>query len=112
MNKRAAKLGAVNSNFENPHGLPNPDHVTTAYDLAMIAKHAMENDMFRKLVTTVRYEIPPTNLKKDTRYLNSTNSFYQGMEGSNDLITVRGKKIPIAYEYVCRNKTEAIQNKQ
>ena len=113
MNKRAAKLGAVNSNFENPHGLPNPDHVTTAYDLAMIAKHAMENDMFRKLVTTVRYEIPPTNLKKDTRYLNSTNSFYQGMEGSNDLITVRGKKIPIAYEYVVgikRGYTEQAMN--
>lgn len=113
MNKRAAELGAVNSNFENPHGLPNPDHVTTAYDLAMIAKHAMENDMFRKLVTTVRYEIPPTNLKKDTRYLNSTNSFYQGMEGSNDLITVRGKKIPIAYEYVVgikRGYTEQAMN--
>ncbi len=113
MNKRAAEMGAINSNFENPNGLPNPDHVTTAYDLAMIAKHAMKNDMFRKLVTTLRYEIPPTNLKKDTRYLNSTNSFYQGMEGSNDLITIRGKKVPIAYEYVVgikRGYTEQAMN--
>jgi D-alanyl-D-alanine carboxypeptidase (penicillin-binding protein 5/6) len=60
----------------------------------------MQNEMFRKIVTTKRYEIPPTNMKKDTRYLNSTNSFYQGIEGSNDLITIRGKKVPIAYEYV------------
>lgn len=113
MNKRAAEMGAINSNFENPNGLPNPDHVTTAFDLAMIAKHAMKNDMFRKLVTTLRYEIPPTNLKKDTRYLNSTNSFYQGMEGSNDLITIRGKKVPIAYEYIVgikRGYTEQAMN--
>lgn len=100
MNERAAEMGAINSNFVTPHGLPNNDHVTTAYDLAMIARYAMQNEMFRKIVTTKRYEIPPTNMKKDTRYLNSTNSFYQGIEGSNDLITVRGKKVPIAYEYV------------
>ena len=37
MNKRAKELGALNTNFVNPHGLADPDHVTTAYDLAMIA---------------------------------------------------------------------------
>ena len=100
MNTRAAEMGAINSNFENPHGLPNPNHLTTAYDLALIAKHAMMNETFRKIVKTTRYEIPPTNMKAETRYLNSTNSFYQGIEGCNDLITVRGKKVPIAYEYV------------
>ena len=30
MNERAAEMGAVNSNFENPHGLPNPNHLPTA----------------------------------------------------------------------------------
>jgi len=100
MNERAAEMGAINSNFENPHGLPNPDHLTTAYDLAMIAKFAMQNETFRKIVRTTRYEIPPTNVKSETRFLNSTNSFYAGMEGSNDLITIRGNKIPIAYDLV------------
>jgi len=100
MNERAAEMGAINSNFENPHGLPNPDHLTTAYDLAMIAKFAMQNETFRKIVKTTRYEIPPTNVKTETRYLNSTNSFYAGMEGSNDLITIRDKKMPIAYDLV------------
>lgn len=100
MNQRAAEMGAINSNFVNPHGLPNSDHLTTAYDLAIISKHAMQNEMFRKIVKTIRYEIPPTNKKTETRYLNSTNSFYQGMEGSNSLITVKGNKVPIAYEYV------------
>ncbi len=113
MNERAAEMGAINSNFENPHGLPNPDHLTTAYDLAMIAKYAMQNETFRKIVKTTRYEIPPTNLKKETRYLNSTNSFYAGMEGSNDLITIRGQKIPIAYDLVTgikRGFTEEAKN--
>lgn len=100
MNQRAAEMGAINSNFENPHGLPNSNHLTTAYDLAIISKQAMQNETFRKIVKTTRYEIPPTNKKTQTRYLNSTNSFYQGMEGSNSLITVKGNKIPIAYEYV------------
>lgn len=100
MNTRAAELGAVNSNFENPHGMPNKDHLTTAYDLALIAKQAMKNEVFRKIVKTLRYEIPPTNKKTETRYLNSTNSFYQGMAGSNTMITVKDKRVPIAYEYV------------
>ena len=113
MNERAAEMGAINSNFENPHGLPNPDHLTTAYDLAMIAKVAMQNETFRKIVKTTRYEIPPTNVKTETRYLNSTNSFYAGMEGSNDLITIRGQKIPIAYDLVTgikRGFTEEAMN--
>lgn len=100
MNEKAAEMGAINSNFVNPHGLPNPDHLTTAYDLAMIGRYAMNNETFRKIVKTVRYEIPPTNLKGETRYLNSTNSFYQGMQGSNTLIDIRGNRVPIAYEYV------------
>lgn len=38
MNKRAKELGAVDSNFVNPNGLPNEEHVTSAYDLAMIGR--------------------------------------------------------------------------
>ena len=36
MNERAKELGCVDSNFVNPNGLPNEDHYTSAYDLAMI----------------------------------------------------------------------------
>ena len=38
MNERAMEAGAMNSNFVNPHGLPDRNHYTTAYDLAMIAR--------------------------------------------------------------------------
>ena len=37
MNDTAKKIGALNSNFVNPHGLHHPEHYTTAYDLAIIS---------------------------------------------------------------------------
>jgi D-alanyl-D-alanine carboxypeptidase (penicillin-binding protein 5/6) len=52
MNKRAKEAGALDSHFVNPHGYHDPDHYTTAYDLAMIGRAAMENDFFRKVVST------------------------------------------------------------
>jgi len=48
MNKRAKDAGALNSHFMNPHGYHDPDHYTTAYDLAMIGRAAMNNEFFRE----------------------------------------------------------------
>ena len=58
MNERARQLGAVNTHFANPHGLPDDAHYTTAYDLALIAREAMGNDTFRRIVSTQRASIP------------------------------------------------------
>jgi D-alanyl-D-alanine carboxypeptidase len=58
MNARAKVIGAVNTHFVNPHGLPDDDHYTTAYDLALIAREAMGNESFRRLVSTSRATIP------------------------------------------------------
>lgn len=52
MNRRAKLLGAYNTNFTNPHGLPDEKHYTTAYDLAIISKHAMDNPVFAEIVAT------------------------------------------------------------
>lgn len=52
MNKKAAELGAVESHFNNPNGLPDPDHYSTAYDMALIARYAMQNPEFREIVST------------------------------------------------------------
>ncbi len=99
MNERAVEMGALNSNFANPHGLHHKDHISTAYDLAVIAKYAMKNPDFRRIVNTRRYEIPPTNIKTETRYLNSTNSLYHGISGSDSMIVLDGKQVPTAYEF-------------
>ena len=68
MNKRAAAAGALHTNFANANGLPNDEHVTTAYDMAMITKEALTNEQFRRIFATQQYEIPPTNMKSKPRY--------------------------------------------
>lgn len=55
MNERAAYLGASDTCFINPHGLPAEGHHTTARDLAIIASHAMQNPTFRTIVSTKYY---------------------------------------------------------
>ncbi|TRM11544.1 D-alanyl-D-alanine carboxypeptidase [Lentibacillus cibarius] len=50
------KIGVWDTNFENPHGLFNPNHVTTAADLAQITKYAMQNETFREIFGTVALE--------------------------------------------------------
>ncbi len=52
MNQKTKDLGLTNTNFTNPHGLDNSDHYTTAYDLAMISRAAMENKQFKNIVKT------------------------------------------------------------
>jgi D-alanyl-D-alanine carboxypeptidase (penicillin-binding protein 5/6) len=52
MNERALKIGAKNSHFVNPNGLTAAGHYTTAKDLALIAREAMKNPTFRKIVGT------------------------------------------------------------
>ena len=60
MNEKAASLGCVDSNFANPSGLNNPDHYTSAYDMALISKAAFENPTFVEIDSTTYYEIPKT----------------------------------------------------
>lgn len=55
MNERAKKIGAKSTNFTNPSGLPNDNHYTTAKDLCNIARYAMNNELFREIVSTKVY---------------------------------------------------------
>jgi serine-type D-Ala-D-Ala carboxypeptidase (penicillin-binding protein 5/6) len=55
MNHRAAELGATSSHFVNPNGLHDPSHYTTAHDLALIARAAMQQPFFRQIVGTIYY---------------------------------------------------------
>ena len=57
MNRRAQELGAFSSHFANPNGLHNKDHYTTPHDLALIARAAMEQPLFHKIVSTVNYTL-------------------------------------------------------
>jgi len=55
MNAKAKKLGARDTHFANPHGLHDPEHYSTAYDLALIAREAMRNPAFREIVASSAY---------------------------------------------------------
>lgn len=52
MNKKAREIGALNTSFKNPHGLDQPGHYSTAYDVALISRYALSYPFFRKLVST------------------------------------------------------------
>ncbi len=73
MNQRAQALGCKDTHFANPHGLHDDNHYTTAHDIYLIARAAMENDTFRTIVSTRSYEIPATNMHK-ARLFYSTNA--------------------------------------
>jgi D-alanyl-D-alanine carboxypeptidase len=52
MNERAKELGCVDSNFVNPNGLPDENHYTSAYDLAMIGRAFFSNEMLCQMTMT------------------------------------------------------------
>lgn len=70
MNQRARELGATDTHFNNASGLYDPEHYTTAYDLAMIGRACMQNTTLISIMKTLSYQIPPTNKTNETRYLN------------------------------------------
>jgi D-alanyl-D-alanine carboxypeptidase (penicillin-binding protein 5/6) len=57
MNRRARELGAVNTKYANPHGLTDPNHYTTAFDLCLIAKTCLRHPLFKSLVATKEKDV-------------------------------------------------------
>ncbi|MEZ5315435.1 MAG: D-alanyl-D-alanine carboxypeptidase family protein [Chlamydiales bacterium] len=76
VNEYLKKIGCLNTSFNNPHGLHHPDHFTTPYDLAIMTKKGLENPIFTKIVSTVRYNSPQTNLECE-RTFTQTNKLLQ-----------------------------------
>ncbi len=82
MNKKARELGARHSHFCNPHGLPAQGHMSSAYDLALLARYALRNPTFRALVSTRYYGF--VNPPWGEYHLHNTNRLlwsYQGADG-------------------------------
>ena len=74
MNKRAAELGCENTHFVNANGLPDPNHYTTAHDLARILAAAIQNKDFCRISGSASYTIPPTNMTPYSRDLENSNA--------------------------------------
>ncbi len=78
MNQRAKELGALNSNFVNPNGLPNEEHVTTAYDLAMIGRAFFENEILCKMTLTKQLHLYPSETQPDEIWENNSMAIIPG----------------------------------
>ena len=89
MNEKAREIGAKNTNFANASGLYSENSYTTAYDMALIAKYAMENDKFVEIVTTLVYTSDPTERHPNGILWTSINNmqkpgnedYYEGLKG-------------------------------
>lgn len=81
MNAKAAALGATNTHFVNPNGLHDPGHYTTPHDLALIARAAMQNPVFARIVAT-RTRTMPWPAKDEPRLLFNLNELLGGYPGA------------------------------
>ncbi len=65
MNEAAARYGCTRTHFVNSHGYHDDYHLSTARDLAIIAREAMQNAQFREIASLTAFTMPATNLSKE-----------------------------------------------
>lgn len=95
MNDKAKELGCKDTHFNNPHGLPDEEHWTSAYDIALISKEALKNDIFRMIVSTKRHTIPSTNKHDEETYLINHHKMLTNYQGDTQYL----------YDYCIGGKT-------
>ena len=96
MNQRAYELGCTNTHFNNPHGLHDESHYTTARDLSIITQAALKSENFRQIVDTYEYQLPDDNMRQNIPKLKTTNMLiYRSL--SNTLYYPRAHGIKTGY---------------
>lgn len=78
MNKKAKEIGLTNTNFVTPHGLDDPNHYTTAYELAKLTDYALKNETIAKIVDTKEIGI---TINDRTVNISNTNELLGSIEG-------------------------------
>ncbi len=91
MNEKARELGCTNTNFTNPHGLPDDNHYTSAHDLGLIACAAMNNDIVKEIVSTQKVLISNEGYDYQRVILNK-NKILKQFDGANGVKTGYTKK--------------------
>lgn len=94
MQAKAKSIQAFDTTPKSPHGLDTPGQLSSAYDLALIARAAMERSDFRKIVKTKRYTFPksgPKNVNRKIKNLNKLLFTYPGTLGVKTGWTTRGQ---------------------
>lgn len=78
MNLRAKEIGCTDTNFVNTNGLHDPNHYTSAYDLALISSLFFQNEMLSKIANTPRYHFQATATQPDDFYKNNKHKLING----------------------------------
>jgi D-alanyl-D-alanine carboxypeptidase len=107
MNEKAKELGCKNTHFTNPSGLPDEDHYTTAYDLAVIAKEFFSYDYLCKISSTYSYEIPPQESEEPLEAIDPENPD-EILEPEPTILRTKNKLLPnkeYAYDGLVGSKT-------
>lgn len=91
MNDKASELGLKDTHFTNPHGLDDAEHFTTARELAIITKAALENETFKSIVSTFKKTIP-LNETEGVRLLINHNKMLKSYNGAIGVKTGYTKK--------------------
>ncbi len=78
MNQKAEELGLKDTHFVTPHGLDNPEHYTTAFELAKITDYALKNETIAKIVKTKSTTI---SINGNPMQINNTNELLGTVEG-------------------------------
>ncbi len=100
MNAKIQELGLTGTNFVNASGLHNKNHYSTAIDIAVLTKAAMDNETCRKVLTTTSYTTSKTKQHKDGIELTSIiaqriEGYYIDCDGdgeADDGISIEGGK--------------------
>ena len=95
MNARAEELGCTNTHFTTPHGLPDPNHYTTAEDYYKVFLEAIQNETFLEIIQTPEYTIHAT--KPDGTVRNYS------FDNGNRMLP--GTEDEFSYEYMVGGKT-------
>lgn len=94
MNQKAQQLGLKDTHYADPHGLPVPNHYSSAYDLAQIARDALANPEFAKVASTVSMDLPGNHRIRHRHLLNHNKllRYFPGAwGGKTGYTTVAGK---------------------
>ncbi|WP_409270517.1 D-alanyl-D-alanine carboxypeptidase family protein [Neobacillus sp. SCS-31] len=95
MNQKAAEIGMYNTVFSNPHGLDNKEnHYSTAYDMALLTRYAMNNEVYKKISGTKIHRAPNPEEAWDREWRNKNRllSMYTYCTGGKTGYTKRAKR--------------------
>lgn len=81
MNEKAKKLKLENTHYVTPHGLDDPEHYTTAVELAKLADYALQNETFAKIVNTKNYTVTINGYPKSISNTNELLGYLEGVNG-------------------------------